>query len=173
MSNLNWGSGLANETLVAGLACFKEMQLYSSPVKMILSSALLFGTWRIYVVFRGRQVYGQPDITTLFRPMSLFGMIFGMGITWNWEDRETAYSNGKETIRMTPWIWGDTILYTRSLDILRQVAGGGSNRIWVKPDWASGALMLFGRNLISENLESWRRHRRVMQPAFNAKTYDL
>ncbi|KAG8833850.1 hypothetical protein FRC17_009967 [Serendipita sp. 399] len=105
--------------------------------------------------------------------MSLLGMLFGMGLTWNWDGRETVYGKEKDTIRITPWIWGDTILYTRSLEALRQVAGGGSNRIWIKPDWASGAVMLFGRNLISENLDNWRRHRRIMQPAFNSKTYEM
>ncbi|CCA72453.1 hypothetical protein PIIN_06389 [Serendipita indica DSM 11827] len=87
--------------------------------------------------------------------------------------QDAAYGKDKDTIRVTPLLWGDTILYTRNIDILRQVAGGGSNRTFIKPEWGSEGMMIFGRNLVSENLDDWRRHRRIMQPAFNTKTYDL
>lgn len=97
----------------------------------------------------------------------------GMGVEWTWKQRENAYGKDKDTIRVTPLLWGDTILYTRNIDILRQVAGGGSNRTFIKPEWGSEGMMIFGRNLVSENLDDWRRHRRIMQPAFNTKTYDL
>jgi len=30
--------------------------------------------------------------------------------------------------------------------------------------------MLFGTNLVSENLDDWRRHRRIMQPSFTKST---
>jgi hypothetical protein len=48
---------------------------------------------------------------------------------------ETAYKDGKDVIRLTPWLLGNTTLYTRSVDVLRQVGGGGTNTIWRKPDW--------------------------------------
>jgi len=54
---------------------------------------------------------------------------------------------------------------------MKQVAGGGNNQTWIKPYWASGGILLWGPNIASENLESWRKHRRVMGPAFNSQTY--
>jgi hypothetical protein len=54
---------------------------------------------------------------------------------------------------------------------MKQVAGGGNNQTWIKPYWASGGLMMWGPNIASENLESWRKHRRVMGPAFNPQTF--
>ena len=45
-----------------------------------------------------------------------------------------AYGS-KECLRITPLLWGHTVLYTRSPDVLRQVAGGGSNKTWIKPAW--------------------------------------
>ncbi|PVF94766.1 cytochrome P450 [Serendipita vermifera] len=107
-----------------------------------------------------------------FLPMSLLSLIFGPGLTWSWKGKATTYGK-KESVRLTPWLWGDTTLYTRSPEVMRQIAGGGSNHTWIKPEWASAGLMIFGKNLISENLEGWRRHRRVLQPAFNNKTYEL
>ncbi|KAG8833851.1 hypothetical protein FRC17_009968 [Serendipita sp. 399] len=168
----SWG----NEVLLASLTKLQESQPPSSTgllATVLLYSALAYGVWRIYVVLRSYQVYGPADIYAMFEPLGLLGMTFGMGMMWMWDDRETVYKKEKDTIRITPLLWGNTSLYTRSLDALRQVSGGGSNRIWIKPDWASAAVLLFGRNLISENLESWRRHRRIMQPAFNPKTYEM
>jgi cytochrome P450 len=36
---------------------------------------------------------------------------------------------------------------------------------------ASQAVMLFGRNMLSENMDQWKVHRRIAQPAFGTKTY--
>jgi cytochrome P450 len=36
---------------------------------------------------------------------------------------------------------------------------------------ASQALVIYGGNLLSENMEQWKLHRRILQPAFGTKTY--
>lgn len=74
-------------------------------------------------------------MTPAFAPLSLGGTIFGLGQEWVWDRRTTAYKHGKEVIRLTPWLWGESVLYTRSVDIMRQVGGGGTNTTWTKPDW--------------------------------------
>lgn len=38
---------------------------------------------------------------------------------------------------------------------------------------SSEALYLFGQNVLSENTDNWRKHRKIMQPAFNTTTYEF
>ncbi|KAI0262511.1 cytochrome P450 [Gloeopeniophorella convolvens] len=63
------------------------------------------------------------------------------------------------------------MLVTSSIDVARQVVSGGAQSPWIKPESASGAILLWGMNLIASEKDTWRRHRRIMGPAFNSTTY--
>ncbi|KIM25188.1 hypothetical protein M408DRAFT_331296 [Serendipita vermifera MAFF 305830] len=141
-------------------------------VDVVLPCAIAFVSWRASILLYAYRAYGPSDLYPAFIPLSLPGVTFGMGLIWTWNRRPDGYGN-KECIRITPLLWGYSTLYVRSPEVLRQVAGGGSNKTWIKPDWANGSLLLYGQNLATENLEGWRRHRRIMQPSFSRSTYEL
>jgi hypothetical protein len=137
--------------------------------------------------------------------MTALGMLFGLGTHWHWSQRFTSmcgflieamrmlrhrkrvvYSKpNKEIISVEPRVWGTTFLYTNSIEVMRQIAGGGSSNTWIKPHWyvnkrqmsslimflrSSIASLYWGTNLLAVNGHEWRKHRRIMQPFFNSKT---
>ncbi|KAJ8517940.1 hypothetical protein ONZ45_g4933 [Pleurotus djamor] len=74
---------------------------------------------------------------------------------------------------IVPWLVGPPGFYASSLEVARQVAGSGRNSGFVKPEYASEGFLLWGMNLIAANGNMWRKHRRVMGPAFNNNLYNL
>ncbi|KAG5641736.1 hypothetical protein DXG03_004308 [Asterophora parasitica] len=74
---------------------------------------------------------------------------------------------------MVPFISGIPGIYTSNLDVARQVAAGGHKTSFIKPESASQALLLWGMNLVAADGEMWRKHRRIMGPAFNNKLYQM
>ncbi|KAG5634271.1 hypothetical protein H0H81_002585, partial [Sphagnurus paluster] len=82
-----------------------------------------------------------------------------------------SYRN--ETVSVVPFIAGSPAIYTSNLDVARQVAGGGHKTSFIKPESASRALLLWGMNLVAADGDMWRKHRRIMGPAFNNKLYQM
>ncbi|KAJ8508787.1 hypothetical protein ONZ45_g8971 [Pleurotus djamor] len=83
-----------------------------------------------------------------------------------------AYSKD-ETFSIVPWLFGPPGFYTSSLDVARQVIGGSHKSDFIKAEHASQSLLLWGMNLAAADGETWRKHRRVMGPAFNNSLYNL
>ncbi|PVF92167.1 cytochrome P450 [Serendipita vermifera] len=121
-----------------------------------------------------RRKYGYADYRPAFSPLTVFGVLFGLGFDFNWEQRHTLYpKTGREYIVLKPWAWGDPIIYTNSIEVLKQIGGSGVVSPWIKPDWTMRIHNFWGKNLVAANDVEWRRQRKVMQPAFNPKTYEL
>ncbi|CCA67295.1 hypothetical protein PIIN_01128 [Serendipita indica DSM 11827] len=132
--------------------------------------------------------YGaEPTYRPLLDPLSAPSMVFGPGLDFFWEKRSTLFQNaGKTVITLEPKVWGSPIMCTNSLAVVRQITGPS----WRKPDWYSNLVLLeiedshwpirvvesvsfWGHNLLSSQLdEGWRKHRRILQPAFNNKLYE-
>ncbi|KIM86789.1 hypothetical protein PILCRDRAFT_64934 [Piloderma croceum F 1598] len=120
-----------------------------------------------------------PGITAAFEPLGFPGVLFptskfspGVDFPWNW--RFSIYKKcNTETISILPFLIGKPSIYTSNLDVARQVVGGGIQSYWIKPEDASTTLLKFGMNLAAAEKDTWRRHRRIMGPAFNNTTYAL
>ncbi|KAJ7145784.1 cytochrome P450 [Mycena epipterygia] len=116
-----------------------------------------------------------PGLRSIFSPMSPFGALIptfslNPGLGWQWQWRNQVYSKyGVETISVLPYLIGTPSLYTRSLDVARQVVSVKSQ--FEKPEQFSSSVLLWGRNLLAENGAEWSRHRRIMGPAFNPGVY--
>ncbi|KAI0261580.1 cytochrome P450 [Gloeopeniophorella convolvens] len=96
----------------------------------------------------------------------------GVSFVWDW--RLSFYKKwGSEIVSIFPFLHGPPIVYTNSLDIARQFVGVGYQSTWGKPHWATRVLDAWGANLVTTNGEDWRRHRRIVGPAFNNSTYSL
>ncbi|KAF5356947.1 hypothetical protein D9756_006377 [Leucocoprinus leucothites] len=77
-----------------------------------------------------------------------------------------------EVISIVPLLSGGPSIYTNNLDVARQVISGAHKTSFTKPEYASEALLLWGMNLIAADGDIWRKHRRVMGPAFSNRLYE-
>ncbi|KZT55755.1 cytochrome P450 [Calocera cornea HHB12733] len=77
---------------------------------------------------------------------------------------------GNDVIALVPFISGRSVLYTRSVEVAKQILGQKSD--WDKVPEQVDALALFGENLFSSYREGWQRHRRITGPGFKHKLYE-
>ncbi|KIK06373.1 hypothetical protein K443DRAFT_674356 [Laccaria amethystina LaAM-08-1] len=120
-----------------------------------------------------------PGFRVPFYPLDLPGAVIptlswnpGLAATWLW--RHTLYQRFQnENFSIVSFLAGPPAIYTSNLDVARQVAVGGHKVPFVKPERASQALLLWGMNLIAADGQVWRKHRRVMGPAFSNELYQL
>ncbi|KAF7318973.1 hypothetical protein HMN09_00233300 [Mycena chlorophos] len=118
-----------------------------------------------------------PRILTLCQPLALPGVLlpttsWSIGYSWHWVRRFQTYAQS-ETVELIPLISGYTNLWTNNVDIARQVVVGSHRSKFFKPEMSSQALLLWGMNLVGADGATWRKHRRVVGPAFNVDLYKL
>ncbi|PAV19758.1 cytochrome P450 [Pyrrhoderma noxium] len=152
-----------------------------------LDSKVTFGIVALLVLYRTLSVIKElksvgflPGLRCIFEPFTFLGALtpasYGNpGLNFQWSLRTTLYKKyGSDTISIVPYVWGSTKIWTSNLEVAKQVVSGGPGSSWIKPKEYSKALLLFGMNIAAaEGNEVWRRHRRIMGPAFNNKTYKL
>ncbi|KAJ7131741.1 cytochrome P450 [Mycena crocata] len=116
-----------------------------------------------------------PGFRSVFAPLSPFGAMLptfslNPGLNWQWQWRNQLYSKyGVHTMSALPYLNGTPSFYTRSLDVARQVVATKGQ--FAKADDTTQGMLLWGRNLLTENGAEWSRHRRIMSPAFNPEIY--
>ncbi|KAH9973810.1 cytochrome P450 [Lactifluus volemus] len=124
-------------------------------------------------------VQGIPGPWVPFSPLSPLGASLptcwwnpGLALHWKW--RLSFYKKwGSEIVSFIPFLHGPPLIFTSSLEVSRQMLTGGNHLMWVKPEWSITGLREWGSSLIISNKDDWRRHRRIMGPAFNASTYSI
>ncbi|KJA20056.1 hypothetical protein HYPSUDRAFT_68834 [Hypholoma sublateritium FD-334 SS-4] len=128
---------------------------------------------------RGLQAVSYlPGFRVPFHPFSLPGILTptmwwnpGFYFLWSW--RDSLYTRfGNDTISLVPFFFGPPTFYTSNLDIVRQVAASSGGKSFIKPKSASQSLLPWGMNLAAADGDVWRKHRRIMGPAFNNKLYE-
>ncbi|KAJ7892768.1 cytochrome P450 [Mycena olivaceomarginata] len=111
-----------------------------------------------------------PKLYTPFQPFTLPGAPFTTssriaGRDWHWVRRFQTYSQN-ETVNVVPLLFGASGLWTSNLDIGRQIVAGPPRSSFIKAPWSNRALTIWGMNIISAEGTTWRKHRRVVSPAF-------
>ncbi|KAJ7472303.1 cytochrome P450 [Mycena galericulata] len=150
------------------------MFYYASVFAVTLISATVYRFVRVL-----ESVSHIPGMRPLFAPMSLFGAAFGTrwwnpGMNWPWEWREKAFFNHThDIISIVPWISGGASVYTCSVDVAKQLLAGEGKTQLFKPRWIVAGLLLWGDNLLAASGDMWKRHRRIVAPAFTSETYKL
>ncbi|KAJ7512693.1 cytochrome P450 [Mycena galericulata] len=119
-----------------------------------------------------------PVARTAFEPFALPGALFPTtswttGLDWHWVRRFQRTYARNETVNLIPILSGKLGLWTSNIDIARQIAAGSHRSSWVKPLTASGALLVWGMSLIASDGQMWRKHRRIVGPAFGTDLYKL
>ncbi|KAF9553104.1 cytochrome P450 [Agrocybe pediades] len=129
---------------------------------------------------RGVQtVRDLPGFRILFHPLNLPGVIlptswWNPGYLFPWYWRDSAYKRyGNDTISVVPFLAGPTGFYTSNLDVARQVITGAHKCSFFKHENSTQAFLLWGMNLVAADGDTWRKHRRIMGPAFNNALYDM
>ncbi|KAF9448129.1 cytochrome P450 [Macrolepiota fuliginosa MF-IS2] len=147
--------------------------------KVLLAFLAVFASSRVLAYFRNLKIMNYvPGLRPLFHPLWFPGAFlpstwWNMGIRYPWNNRTTLYKRFRsEVISLVPLISGDPSFYTNNLDVARQVIVGGHKTSFVKPEYASRILLLWGMNLLAADGEMWRKHRRILGPAFSNKLYE-
>ncbi|KAJ7429468.1 cytochrome P450, partial [Mycena galericulata] len=119
-----------------------------------------------------------PGMRPLLHPLGLGALIptywWNPGLHWIWEWRQTSFFHyTHDIISMVPLLVGEPYYYTSSPDVMKQLLNNESKTRLVKPTWLTSTLLLWGDNLFSANGDMWKRHRRILAPAFSTATYNL
>ncbi|KAF8168572.1 cytochrome P450 [Pholiota molesta] len=139
--------------------------------------ALIFALSRIHKLFAGlKAVSYMHGLRIPLQPFSIFGALLpttswnpGVQFVWLWRHHlYKQFPNHSDTYSMVPFIYGEASIFTSNLDVLRQLVGSGHKTDFVKTTVSLGN---WGENLVTAEGEVWRKHRRVMGPAFNNDLY--
>ncbi|KAJ3924921.1 MAG: cytochrome P450, partial [Lentinula lateritia] len=142
----------------------------------VLISASITGVIAYSYWKRLQFVNFMPGFRPLLSPLSPFGMLLpnnslNPGPTWYWRKRNSSYFNKTHDIIAIVPLLGFASYYTCSLDVMKQILGADM-KLHIEKPYDMTLERLFGASLASVNGELWRRHRRVVQPAFTAKLYE-
>jgi hypothetical protein len=86
--------------------------------------------------------------------------------SWPWRHRHAPFEQmGSDTfLTVAP---GGSILYTADADVIRQILGRMSD--FPKPTFLYKNVDIFGKSVVTTEGPDWRRHRRLVAPAFGEK----
>ncbi|KAF7325930.1 hypothetical protein MKEN_00443900 [Mycena kentingensis (nom. inval.)] len=149
-----------------------------SPSAAILSVLGIYAVGhaiRLWGIFNSRSYF--PRIYTSFNPFGLPGVFiptssWSTGIDWHWLGRFKTYLRG-ETVQLVPLLGGNAFLWTSNVDVARQIVVGAHRSKWWKPESMTQALLMWGMNLVASDGLMWRKHRRIVGPAFSTELYKL
>ncbi|ESK95649.1 cytochrome p450 [Moniliophthora roreri MCA 2997] len=115
-----------------------------------------------------------PGLRPLFAPLHPLSQIvpnssWSYNAEWAWIKRKTSYMNfSRDIISVVPLVAGAPCYYTCSIDVMKQILGNEAKLNPVKPLELT-LFRLLGNSLPSVSGDIWRRHRRVVAPAFGTK----
>ncbi|KDQ08486.1 hypothetical protein BOTBODRAFT_118585 [Botryobasidium botryosum FD-172 SS1] len=142
----------------------------------VLAAVALFALSRLYKLWSGLKTIGYiPGIRCALGARSNLGALFGTrlnstlfynpGANFAWE---VKLKGDTDIISVVPWLQGDPVVFVSSMEMMQQVLGYADT--W---DKEFGASRLFGANVATVRKEPWKRHRRIVSPAFSKKLYTL
>ncbi|KAF8068990.1 cytochrome P450 [Lyophyllum atratum] len=158
-----------------------QLRFLGHDIPLISALLAVFVTSRVIKFLNGiRSVSGLPGYRVPFQPLAPPGALIptswwnpGLRAHWTW--RKTMYNKFQnESFSVVPFIMGAPSIYSSNLDVIRQVVSGDQKTSWAKSEAASRVLIKWGQNLVGAwDMDMWRKHRRVMGPAFNNKLYEM
>ncbi|KAL4263744.1 cytochrome P450 family protein [Pleurotus pulmonarius] len=147
--------------------------------------ALTLAILTIFVASRVRKFYaglkavsGLPGPRVPFWPIGLPGAVipttwWNPGLGYHWVKRLKLYKHfGSEVIAIVPFLIGPPGIYVSNVDVARQILGGGQSALaFNKMRSSKSVLGLWGSSLLYSDGDVWRKHRRVVGPAFHNTLY--
>ncbi|KDQ12284.1 hypothetical protein BOTBODRAFT_420075 [Botryobasidium botryosum FD-172 SS1] len=149
-------------------------------LRAALGLAALFAISRLYKLWSGLKVVGHaPGIRCAFGATSILGLLipkrlsslfYNPGSNFLWEMiRSGGFETDTDIMTIVPWLHGDPIVVVSSVETMQQVAGYSDG--FDKP--TEKGPVLFGSNVATLQKETWKKHRRVLNPAFSRKLYAM
>ncbi|KAG1905445.1 cytochrome P450 [Suillus fuscotomentosus] len=124
-----------------------------------------------------------PGLWVPFQPLSFLGVLVperswnpGVIFVWTWRHTRNIYRRfDSDTVSVVPFFSGAPSIYTRSLDVTKQVVTvGHKTGAFGKADDMGRLFLFWGPNVVAvTSQDQWRKHRRITGPAFNKDTYQL
>ncbi|KAF8216595.1 cytochrome P450 [Mycena galopus ATCC 62051] len=155
---------------------FSRTTLWISVISIICA----FIISALYKLRRGiRLLGGAPGLRVPLAPISLIAPILpccgiNPGLEWHWKWRNQIYPRfGSENISIVPFLFGQPFLYTSSLEVANQILSSQGTQTFKKSEQFVTPVAQYGGNLFTSNGHEWRRHRRIMGPAFTNETYSM
>ncbi|KAJ7686679.1 cytochrome P450 [Mycena rosella] len=150
-----------------------------TPVAAVLATLGFVAFRRIYRLLKAYQTVNFfPKVYTAFQPFALPGLlvpttkIWTTGLDWHWVRKSQTYASN-ETVNLIPVLAGVPGLWTSNMEIGRQIAAGGHRSSFIKPPDSNNVFLTWGMNLAASEGQMWRKHRRVVGPAFGTELYKL
>ncbi|KZV76573.1 cytochrome P450 [Peniophora sp. CONT] len=96
---------------------------------------------------------------------------FNLGLLWGWLWRNAVYERfGSDTISAIGVLFGPPMVFTSSKEVSAALVANKGQ--FIKPFEAASLITVpFGPNMLGVEGEEWKRHRRIIQPAFSKETY--
>ncbi|GJE92700.1 cytochrome P450 [Phanerochaete sordida] len=149
-------------------------RMFSSVVFTLLA---LFVASRVMNYFKYRkQTAYLPAMHCLVSPISALGASlptrwWNPGHQWQWKWRLTVYRDlGAETIAAVPFLFGVPVIYTSSLEVAKQIVTTKTTAFHKSRD-TTEITLIWGPNIFAANGDEWKKHKRVISPAFSQETY--
>ncbi|KAJ7150442.1 cytochrome P450 [Mycena crocata] len=124
------------------------------------------------LIHRLKLIDNLPGMRPLFHPLGLGALSLHVGGTLDCGGSGNGAAHTHDIISMVPLLVGAPCYYTSSVDVMKQLLQSESKTHLLKPNWLTSTLLLWGNNVFSANGDTWKRHRRILAPAFTTKTYE-
>ncbi|KAF9485606.1 cytochrome P450 [Pholiota conissans] len=153
---------------------FENLDLWKITTALLLTFVLS----RVHKLVSGlKAVNYMHGLRIPLQPFSIFGALLptaswnpGVQFVWLWRHHlYEQFPNHSDTYSMVPFIYGEPSIFTSNLDVLKQLVGSGHKTEFVKTTVSLGN---WGENLVTAEGEVWRKHRRIIGPAFNNDLYE-
>ncbi|KAI0074855.1 cytochrome P450 [Panus rudis PR-1116 ss-1] len=159
-----------------------EWQLTLPSTQTLCACVILLVTYSSWKLWSGlREVGYLPGLRIPFGMTSLVGAVipscwWNPGLNWSWEYRGTSrsyFNYTHDVISSVPFLLGKAVYYVGSVEVAKQLLANEMKIPLEKPKEMFAALVLWGDNLVSVNGETWKRHKRIVGPAFNPSIYNM
>ncbi|KDQ08642.1 hypothetical protein BOTBODRAFT_645444 [Botryobasidium botryosum FD-172 SS1] len=137
----------------------------------------LFAASRIHKLWSGlkavdhvsgiRCAFGARSSLGLLLPTRLSWLFYNPGSSYIWEKQR----KDMDIVSVIPWLHGGPVVIVSSMEMMQQVLGYSDD--FDKPLPRTPGSSLFGANVAMLQKEPWKKHRRVLNPAFSKKLYLL
>jgi len=163
---------------ISAIALFATMTLSLQPhiVGLILVLSIVSGLIRLLRGSSGAS-YDIPHVSTTFAPFGLPGAAlpstwWNPGILYTWNNRFTLWKGkSSSSLCLDPLIWGEPTLFTKSVEIMKQITANKSS-FDKTPMGVQGQSLFGASNVVTSFQEGWPRHRRILNPALNTSVYE-
>ncbi|KAF9000899.1 cytochrome P450 [Cyathus striatus] len=148
---------------------------------ILLAILVTFVLSRVQKLYNGIRATGNlPGFRIPFQAYAFPGGMFNTswwnpGIEGVWHLRWSMYRKfGSDTISMVPFFMGRPAIFTSNWEVARQINAGSNKSAFGKMGMdGQGPMGYWGPNLLITEGELWRKHRRIVGPAFSQKLYEL